>query len=325
MPGGAGGRKMDQTIGKKEKGKKIRLDMLLVEQGYAPSRERAKAIIMAGDVFVNGEREDKAGASFDPDRIKTLEVRQAAIPYVSRGGLKLEKALQVFPLTVSGKICMDIGASTGGFTDCMLQNGAEKVYAVDVGHGQLAWSLRNDKRVVCMERTNFRHITEAEIPEKIDFASCDVSFISLTKILLPARNLLRDDGEMVCLIKPQFEAGREKVGKKGVVKEKKVHREVICRVMDFAADIGFQILDLSFSPIRGPEGNIEYLLYLRKDGEKSGRLAALTEREAGERLARLQAAKEGISETAEMKRLTEDEVESAHGELARGKNEGSDE
>lgn len=325
MPGGAGGRKMDQTIGKKEKGKKIRLDMLLVEQGYASSRERAKAIIMAGDVFVNGEREDKAGASFDPARIKTLEVRQAAIPYVSRGGLKLEKALQVFPLTVSGKICMDIGASTGGFTDCMLQNGAEKVYAVDVGHGQLAWSLRNDKRVVCMERTNFRHITEAEIPEKIDFASCDVSFISLTKILLPARNLLRDDGEMVCLIKPQFEAGREKVGKKGVVKEKKVHREVICRVMDFAADIGFQILDLSFSPIRGPEGNIEYLLYLRKDGEKSGRLADLTEREAGERLARLQAAKEGISETAEMKRLTEDEVESAHGELARGKNEGSDE
>lgn len=316
---------MDQTNDRKEKGKKIRLDMLLVERGYAPSREKAKAVIMAGDVFVNGEREDKAGASFDPARIKTLEVKQAAIPYVSRGGLKLEKALQVFPLTVSGKICMDIGASTGGFTDCMLQNGAEKVYAVDVGHGQLAWSLRNDRRVICMERTNFRHITEAEIPEKIDFASCDVSFISLTKILLPARNLLRDNGEMVCLIKPQFEAGREKVGKKGVVKEKKVHREVICRVMDFAADIGFQIRDLSFSPIRGPEGNIEYLLYLRKDAEKSGRLAALTEREAEERLARLQAAKEGISETDEMKRLTKDAVESAHGELAAGKNEESDE
>lgn len=316
---------MDQTNDRKEKGKKIRLDMLLVERGYAPSREKAKAVIMAGDVFVNGEREDKAGASFDPARIKTLEVKQAAIPYVSRGGLKLEKALQVFPLTVSGKICMDIGASTGGFTDCMLQNGAEKVYAVDVGHGQLAWSLRNDRRVICMERTNFRHITEAEIPEKIDFASCDVSFISLTKILLPARNLLRDNGEMVCLIKPQFEAGREKVGKKGVVKEKKVHREVICRVMDFAADIGFQIRALSFSPIRGPEGNIEYLLYLRKDAEKSGRLAALTEREAEERLARLQAAKEGISETDEMKRLTKDAVESAHGELAAGKNEESDE
>lgn len=316
---------MKQVDGRNEKTKKKRLDVLLVEQGYASSREKARAVIMAGDVFVNGEREDKAGASFDPEKIKTLVVKEAALPYVSRGGLKLEKALQVFPLTVSGKVCMDIGASTGGFTDCMLQNGAERVYAVDVGHGQLAWSLRNDERVVCMERTNFRYITEAEISEKIDFASCDVSFISLTKILLPARNLLREEGEMVCLIKPQFEAGREKVGKKGVVKDREVHREVICRVMDFAADIGFRILDLSFSPIRGPEGNIEYLLYLRKDAERSEELAELTEKEAESRLVRLQAAKEGISETAEMRRLTEDVVERAHGELARGKNGESNE
>lgn len=316
---------MKQVDGRNEKTKKKRLDVLLVEQGYASSREKARAVIMAGDVFVNGEREDKAGASFDPEKIKTLVVKEAALPYVSRGGLKLEKALQVFPLTVSGKVCMDIGASTGGFTDCMLQNGAERVYAVDVGHGQLAWSLRNDERVVCMERTNFRYITEAEISEKIDFASCDVSFISLTKILLPARNLLREEGEMICLIKPQFEAGREKVGKKGVVKDREVHREVICRVMDFAADIGFRILDLSFSPIRGPEGNIEYLLYLRKDAERSEELAELTEKEAESRLVRLQAAKEGISETAEMRRLTEDVVERAHGELARGKNGESNE
>lgn len=316
---------MKQVDGRNEKTKKKRLDVLLVEQGYASSREKARAVIMAGDVFVNGEREDKAGASFDPEKIKTLVVKEAALPYVSRGGLKLEKALQVFSLTVSGKVCMDIGASTGGFTDCMLQNGAERVYAVDVGHGQLAWSLRNDERVVCMERTNFRYITEAEISEKIDFASCDVSFISLTKILLPARNLLREEGEMVCLIKPQFEAGREKVGKKGVVKDREVHREVICRVMDFAADIGFRILDLSFSPIRGPEGNIEYLLYLRKDAERSEELAELTEKEAESRLVRLQAAKEGISETAEMRRLTEDVVERAHGELARGKNGESNE
>ena len=189
--------------------------MLLVEQGYAPSREKAKAIIMAGSVFVNGQREDKAGAVFAPEKIRTFEVKGAAIPYVSRGGLKLEKALQVFPLELSGKICMDIGASTGGFTDCMLQNGAEKVYAIDVGHGQLAWQLRNDERVVCMEKTNFRYMKPEDIPDRPAFASCDVSFISLTKILLPARDLLRDDGEMVCLIKPQFEAGREKVGKKG--------------------------------------------------------------------------------------------------------------
>lgn len=295
-----------------EKSKKKRLDVLLVEQGYAPSREKAKAVIMAGSVFINGQREDKAGAVFDPEKIKTLEVRGAALPYVSRGGLKLEKALQVFPFSVTEKVCMDIGASTGGFTDCMLQNGAKKVYAVDVGHGQLDWKLRSDERVVCMERTNFRYLTIEDLPERVDFASCDVSFISLTKILLPARNLLRDEGEMVCLIKPQFEAGREKVGKKGVVRDKAVHREVICKVMDFSTDIGFMVSGLSFSPIKGPEGNIEYLLYLRKDAEKAGALSNLTEQEAEKRLAVLQEKKEGISETDEIKRLIEDVVESAH-------------
>lgn len=283
---------MEPMIDHKEKLKKKRLDVLLVERGLAASREKAKAIIMAGNVFVNGEREDKAGTVFDPEKIKTFEVKGALNPYVSRGGLKLEKALQVFPLTLSGKTCMDIGASTGGFTDCMLRGGAKKVYAVDVGHGQLDWKLRNDERVICMERTNFRYVTKEDIPEEIDFSSCDVSFISLTKILLPAVNLLREGGEMVCLIKPQFEAGREKVGKKGVVKDKAVHREVICKVMDFAADIGFQILDLSFSPIKGPEGNIEYLLYLQKN-----------------------------TELTEMKHLIEGVVENAHAELEHGKNE----
>lgn len=277
-----------------EKSKKKRLDVLLVEQGYAPSREKAKAIIMAGSVFVNGQREDKAGAAFVPEKIRTFEVKGAAIPYVSRGGLKLEKALRVFPLELSGKICMDIGASTGGFTDCMLQNGAEKVYAIDVGHGQLAWQLRNDGRVVCMEKTNFRYMKPEDIPDRPAFASCDVSFISLTKILLPARELLRDDGEMVCLIKPQFEAGREKVGKKGVVRDRAVHREVICKVMDYASDIGFRIAGLSFSPIRGPEGNIEYLVYLRKEVERAEYEPDLTE---------------------QMKRLMEDVVRRAHDEL----------
>lgn len=298
-----------------EKSKKKRLDVLLVEQGYAVSREKAKAIIMAGSVFVNGQREDKAGAAFAPEKIKTLEVKGAAIPYVSRGGLKLEKALQVFPIRVEEKICMDIGSSTGGFTDCMLQNGAEKVYAVDVGHGQLAWQLRKDERVVCMERTNFRYLKPEDIQDRPAFASCDVSFISLTKILLPARNLLRDDGEMVCLIKPQFEAGREKVGKKGVVRDRAVHREVICKVMDHAADIGFRIAGLSFSPIRGPEGNIEYLIYLQKDREKAKDEAALTEQDAEKRLAALQAAGEGISGTEEMERLVDDVVQRAHEEL----------
>lgn len=281
-----------------EKSKKKRLDVLLVEQGYAPSREKAKAVIMAGSVFINGQREDKAGAAFDPEKIKTFEVKGAAIPYVSRGGLKLEKALQVFPLELDGKICMDIGASTGGFTDCMLQNGAEKVYAIDVGYGQLAWQLRSDERVVCMEKTNFRYLTPEDIPDRPAFASCDVSFISLTKILLPARDLLQHDGEMVCLIKPQFEAGREKVGKKGVVRDSAVHREVICKVMDYAADIGFRVAGLSFSPIRGPEGNIEYLIYLQKAMESEKYEA-------------------GISGTEEMGRLAEDVVQRAHDELGK--------
>lgn len=308
---------MDEIKGRKEKPKKIRLDILLVERGLASSREKAKAIIMAGDVFVNGQREDKAGTTFDPEKIRTLEVRGAATPYVSRGGLKLEKALKVFPLVLSEKTCMDIGASTGGFTDCMLQNGAKKVYAIDVGHGQLDWKLRSDGRVVCMERTNFRYLTKEDLPEQADFASCDVSFISLTKILLPAGNLLKDEGEMVCLIKPQFEAGREKVGKKGVVRDKAVHREVICKVMDFADDIGFRIAGLSFSPIKGPEGNIEYLLYLRKEPGRSEELSELTEQEAEKRLSVLQAEKTGISGRAESKELIEDVVDQAHAGLDR--------
>jgi len=297
-------------------GKKKRLDVLLAEQGYAPSREKAKAVIMAGNVFVNGQREDKAGAVFDPEKIKTLEVKGAELPYVSRGGLKLEKALRAFSLTLAGKVCMDIGASTGGFTDCMLQNGAAKVYAVDVGHGQLDWKLRSDERVVCMERTNFRYLMPEDVPEKMEFASCDVSFISLTKILLPARNLLKEDGQMACLIKPQFEAGREKVGKKGVVRDRAVHREVIARVMDFAEDIGFRIPGLSFSPIKGPEGNIEYLLYLQKDGAKSEGLAHLTEQEAERRLAALRDEGAGVSGKEEMQRLIGDVVEEAHAELS---------
>lgn len=299
----------------KGKKQKQRLDVLLVERGYAASRERAKAIIMAGSVFVNGQREDKAGAAFDLEKIKTLEVKGDKLPYVSRGGLKLEKALQVFPITISGKVCMDIGASTGGFTDCMLQNGAKKVYAVDVGQGQLDWKLRSNERVLCMERTNFRYLTQGDVPEKPDFASCDVSFISLTKILLPARNVLQDTGEMVCLIKPQFEAGREKVGKKGVVRDRGVHLEVIAKVMDFAADIGFWIEGLSFSPIKGPEGNIEYLLYLRKEAEKAELLSELTEAEAERRLAVLRDAKEGVSETDKMRCLIKEAVESAHAGL----------
>ena len=226
---------------------KERLDVLLVQEGYAASREKAKAIIMAGDVFVDGQREDKAGTTFDPSKIK-LEVRGSTLPYVSRGGLKLEKAIRQFGLLLSDKICMDIGASTGGFTDCMLQNGAKKVYSVDVGHGQLDWKLRNDNRVVCMEKTNFRYMVPEDIEDEPDFASVDVSFISLTKILLPARALLKEDGEMVCLIKPQFEAGKEKVGKKGVVKEPAVHEEVIRKVVDFADLLGFEILHLDFSP-----------------------------------------------------------------------------
>ncbi len=243
---------------------KCRLDVLLVERGLARSREKAKAIIMAGQVFVNGQREDKAGTSID-DRA-SIEVRGAALAYVSRGGLKLEKALSHFPLVLEQRVCMDVGASTGGFTDCMLQRGAKKVYAVDVGHGQLDWKLRNDPRVVCMERTNIRYLTAEQLAEHPSFASIDVSFISLEKVLGPVRDLLTPDGEIVALIKPQFEAGREQVGKKGVVRDPAVHREVIERVLHFARSIAFDVCHLEFSPIKGPEGNIEYLAHLQKRG-----------------------------------------------------------
>lgn len=246
---------------------KERLDVLLVRQGLAESREKAKAVIMAGCVYVNNQKEDKAGAMFDESKVQ-LEVRGNTLKYVSRGGLKLEKAMSHFDISLEGKVCMDIGASTGGFTDCMLQNGAVKVYSVDVGHGQLAWKLRNDERVICMEKTNFRYMVREDIQDDLDFASVDVSFISLTKILEPAYNLLKTNAQMVCLIKPQFEAGKEKVGKKGVVRDAKVHVEVIEKVMDFAVQVGFGILNLEFSPIRGPEGNIEYLLHIYKK-EKS--------------------------------------------------------
>lgn len=249
---------------------KERLDVLLVKQGLAPSREKAKAVIMSGSVFVNGQREDKAGAVFEEEKSR-IEVRGSTLKYVSRGGLKLEKAMEEFGLNLQGRICMDIGASTGGFTDCMLQNGAKKVYAVDVGHGQLAWKLRCDERVVCMEKTNFRYMVREDIEERPEFASVDVSFISLSKILPPAAALLAQDGEMVCLIKPQFEAGREKVGKKGVVRDAAVHREVIEKVFDFAGEAGFLVLHLTYSPVKGPEGNIEYLVYLKKKQEEAGR------------------------------------------------------
>ena len=245
-----------------EKQKKQRLDVLLVEKGLAPSREKAKAIIMAGIVYVDGNKEDKAGTTFPVNAV--IEIKGKTLPYVSRGGLKLEKAMQKFPITLSGKVCMDVGSSTGGFTDCMLQNGATKVYAIDVGHGQLAWKLRNDERVVCMEKTNIRYVTPNDIDDELDFASVDVSFISLTKVLGPARALLKDGGEMVCLIKPQFEAGREKVGKKGVVRDKSVHEEVVNNIISFALSNGFSVLDLEYSPIKGPEGNIEYLVHIKK-------------------------------------------------------------
>jgi len=252
---------------------KTRLDMLLVEQGLAPSREKAKTMLMEGIVYVNGQKEDKAGAAFDPEKV-TIEVRGETLRYVSRGGKKLEKALQVFPVDLNGKICMDIGASTGGFTDCMLQNGAAGVYSIDVGYGQLDWKPRNDPRVVCMEKTNFRYLTPEDLPGELPaFASVDVSFISLSKILPAAAAMLEGGSEMVCLIKPQFEAGREKVGKKGVVRDPAVHEEVIRNCIGYARDNGFDVAGLDYSPIRGPEGNIEYLMYLRKmeaDARPSG-------------------------------------------------------
>lgn len=242
---------------------KERLDVLLVKKNLAESREKAKAVIMAGIVYVDDQKEDKAGSMFE--ETAKIEVRGSTLKYVSRGGLKLEKAMTHFGVTLDQKICMDVGASTGGFTDCMLQNGAVKVYSVDVGHGRLAWKLRNDPRVVCMEKTNIRYVTPEEIPDKIQFVSIDVSFISLTKVLGPVKALMEPDGQVVCLIKPQFEAGREKVGKKGVVRERSVHLEVIRMVAAFAGSIGFEALHLEFSPIKGPEGNIEYLLHLRND------------------------------------------------------------
>ncbi len=241
---------------------KERLDVLLVNRGFAPSREKAKIMIMEGNVFVGGQREDKAGTFFDEKA--AIEVRGPVLKYVSRGGLKLEQAMNHFGIRLEGMVCMDIGASTGGFTDCMLQNGAEKVYAVDVGYGQFAWKLRQDPRVVCMEKTNIRYLTPEDIEDVLDFASVDVSFISLTKVLPAAWNLLSAQGEMVCLIKPQFEAGREKVGKKGVVRDAGVHQEVIEKILVFCRELGFTIKNLDFSPIKGPEGNIEYLVYLKK-------------------------------------------------------------
>ena len=247
---------------------KERLDVLLVKRNLAESREKAKAVIMAGNVFVDGQREDKAGSIFPPD--VSIEVRGHVLPYVSRGGLKLEKALANFDVDVKDCVCTDVGSSTGGFTDCMLQNGAKKVYAIDVGRGQLDWKLRNDPRVVCMEKTNIRYVTPEDIGEPVDFSSIDVSFISLTKVLTPIRDYLKADGEIVALIKPQFEAGREKVGKKGVVREKSTHREVIRKVMDHAQSIGFDFCALDFSPIKGPEGNIEYLIHLKKSGGAEG-------------------------------------------------------
>ena len=251
--------------------------MLMMERALAPSREKAKAYIMAGDVYVDGQKEDKAGTMF-PETVK-IEVRGNTLPYVSRGGLKLEKAMKNFDVTLKDKVCMDVGASTGGFTDCMLQNGAVKVYSIDVGYGQLDWKLRNDPRVVCMEKTNIRYVVPEDLEGPADFSSIDVSFISLTKVLLPIHNYLRAHGQIVALIKPQFEAGREKVGKKGVVREKSTHIEVIEMVKDYALSIGFDILNLDFSPIRGPEGNIEYLIHLEKSDAETGQITGYADTE----------------------------------------------
>ena len=248
---------------------KERLDVLLVRNGFFSSREKAKATIMAGCVYVDGQKEDKAGMKFDTD--SQIEVRGHALPYVSRGGLKLEKAVNLFGLDLEGKVCMDIGASTGGFTDCMLQKGAAKVYSIDVGHGQLDWKLRNDPRVVCMERFNARELSAEDLPQVPDFASIDVAFISLRLILGPVFNTLSQSGSVAALIKPQFEAGREKVGRKGVVRDPAVHEEVINHVLDFAAETGFSCAGLTFSPITGPEGNIEYLAYLVKEPGNTAR------------------------------------------------------
>ena len=248
-------------------GKKIRLDVLLVQRGFQESRQKAQATIMSGQVFVEGQRADKPGTPVAEDA--AVEVR-GGLRYVSRGGLKLEKAMALWPIRLEGAVCMDIGASTGGFTDCMLQNGASKVYAVDVGYGQLAWKLRADPKVVCLERTNARYLTHEQVPEEPDFSSVDVSFISL-KLILPAiADVLREGGEVVCLIKPQFEAGKEKVGKKGVVRDPAVHREVLEHFLEHAKENNFTVIDMTYSPIRGPEGNIEYLGFLRKGAGQAG-------------------------------------------------------
>ena len=290
---------------------KERLDVLLVKEGHAASREKAKAIIMSGNVFVNGQREDKAGATFDPDKVQ-IEVKGSTLKYVSRGGLKLEKAMARFAIELNNKICMDIGASTGGFTDCMLQNGAVKVYSVDVGHGQLAWKLRQDERVVCMEQTNFRYMKPEDIADTLDFASVDVSFISLTKILIPARNLLKIGGQMVCLIKPQFEAGREKVGKNGVVREESVHKEVIEKIVTYADLVGFEVKGLEYSPIKGPEGNIEYLVFLEKKPEEEA-ILALQEKEAEDLLAKTIGEGNGLADTELWKKTISQLVTDSHG------------
>ena len=286
---------------------KKRLDVLLVEKGFAESREKAKAIIMSGIVYVDGEKEDKAGSNF-PETAQ-IEVRGKTLKYVSRGGLKLEKAMQSFPITLTDKVCMDVGASTGGFTDCMLQCGAVKVYSVDVGYGQLAWKLRNDERVVCMEKTNIRYVKPEDIDDRIEFASVDVSFISLSKVLPPLRELLTEDAEVVCLIKPQFEAGREKVGKKGVVRDKKVHEEVIRNVVDFTTASGYEILGLDFSPVKGPEGNIEYLMHAKKI-ELAETASGIEIEEEAEASATIETAKtvsdETIKELVEMSHATLD-------------------
>ena len=242
---------------------KQRLDVALVEGGFAESREKAKALIMAGIVYVNNQKSDKAGNTVKPDDV--IEVRGETLKYVSRGGLKLEKAVKVFDFTLDNKICADIGASTGGFTDCMLQNGAKKVYAIDVGYGQLAWKLRTDERVINLERTNFRYVTKEQIPEELDFASVDVSFISLSLILPVLYTLLKNDGQAVCLIKPQFEAGKENVGKKGVVRDINIHIAVIEKIINVILENNFSLLGLDFSPVKGPEGNIEYLCHIMKN------------------------------------------------------------
>ncbi len=290
---------------------KERLDVLLVKQGLAESREKAKAIIMSGNVFVDGQREDKAGSTFDEEKVE-ITVKGNTLKYVSRGGLKLEKAIDKFGVNVQDAVCMDIGASTGGFTDCMLQNGATKVYSVDVGHGQLAWKLRNDERVVCMEKTNFRYLTREDIADDLDFASVDVSFISLTKILLPARNLLKDNGKMVCLIKPQFEAGKEKVGKKGVVRDEKVHVEVIEKIFDFIDILDFEFLALDYSPIKGPEGNIEYLIYIEKKEGLSEAHAEDSETSVLQALREIEENGNGFSKEESNQKIILDTVKAAH-------------